>query len=96
MLNRDNSGIVDFLLNQKGISYAEYPVLIQQVGMMYYLYKKGDENVIKQFNINNEVFNQFKDFYTVVDINKSNPELVREDLRKKYGKTYWYYLYYSK
>ncbi|MFN8257262.1 MAG: DUF6057 family protein [Bacteroidales bacterium] len=96
MLNKDNAGIVDLIQKQKGIRYADYPVLIQQVGMMYYLFKKGDENVIKQFNISNDVFNQFKSFYTFMDFNKNNPELAQNQMKTDFGNTYWYYLYFVK
>ena len=96
MLNKDNKAIVDYLESLKEIKYVEYPLLIQQVGMMYFVYKKGDQEVLKKFTVSDPVFRQFKDFYTIMDMSRSNIQMAQGQLQSKYAKTYWYYLYFNK
>jgi len=93
----ESSGFVTTKIREFGdysVSVDTIPPKVTAINPELFKNLAGQKKV--KFTISDEVFRQFKDFYTIMDMNRNNIQLAQSQIQSKYAKTYWYYLYFNK
>ena len=75
----------------KDYSYTKMPVHIEEALLFYNTYE--NKNIMPAgFSFRPETISRFNDYMTKYNSFRDNTELAARELKKTYGKTYWYYL----
>jgi hypothetical protein len=76
------------------LNYFQYrgiPAHIEE-GIIAYIYTSGDTQVtLDRFPIKPLTLQRFRQFVTILNRYKENPESARRELQYNFSNTYWYY-----
>ena len=91
LLDKNLDGFARVILRLKDYGYTQIPVHFEEALLFYNSYE--NKNIMPAgFSFRTETVRRFKDYATIYTKYRNNNALASMELKKKYGKTYWYYL----
>jgi hypothetical protein len=91
LLDRDLNDFAKVVLNLKYYGYNRMPLHIEEA-LIFYNFYENQKIVPEGYSFRQETINRFNDYAKIYTRLRGNREAAANELRKKYGKTYWYYL----
>lgn len=75
----------------KNYGYTRIPVHFEEA-LLFYNFYENKRIIAEGFAIRPETIRRFQDYATTYTTYRSNPVTAANELKKRYGKTYWFYL----
>jgi len=95
LLDNNLEGFTRIIKNLRYYGYTRLPVHFEEALIFYNAYNKS--NLIPEgFSLNPGTIKKFQDFASIFVRYGNNPALMEKELKRRYGKTYWYYIHRSK
>lgn len=95
LLIRQLPWFVDEIEHIRDFPYNRLPLHWEEALLVYMVQTGRTDPVFAGFRISSETIQRFNDYQQIFSKYGGNRESAREELRRKYGGTYWYYLMYS-
>ena len=91
LLDRNLDEFAGAVLSLKYYGYNRMPLHIEEA-LIFYNFYENQRIVPEGYSFNQETINRFNDYAKLYTMFRSDRKVAAYELRKKYGKTYWYYL----
>jgi len=96
LLARQVGWFVNEIEAMRNFPYSRLPMHWEEALLIYMVETKSTDPVFAGFPISVESIQRFNDYQQILTKYGGNRKSAHEELRRKYGGTYWYYLMYSK
>ena len=91
LLDRNLDGFASAVQNMRYYGYKRMPLHIEEA-LIFYNFYENQKIVPEGYSFRQEIINRFNDYAKIYTRFRSDRKVAAYELRKKYGKTYWYYL----
>jgi hypothetical protein len=91
LLDRNLDGFAKEVLNLKYYGYNRMPLHVEEA-LIFYNFYENQRIVPEGYSFREGTINRFNDYARLYTRFRSNRKIAANELGKKYGKTYWYYL----
>ena len=91
LLGKNLDEFARFILRLKDYDYTTMPLHFEEALIFYNSYE--NKNIVPEgFSFRPETIGKFRDYAKTYTTYRTNRNVAAKELKKKYGKTYWYYL----
>jgi hypothetical protein len=95
LLNRNLQEFTEMISYIKNYNYVRLPVHYEEA-LIYYSSVEKQNFVPEGFSLSQETIRRFQNFAETFVRYANNPSQLEKELKRKHGKTYWYYLHSDK
>ncbi|MBN1416393.1 MAG: hypothetical protein JW973_14920 [Bacteroidales bacterium] len=94
LLKNDVASFIEYFPLGKIYHYPRLPKIFEEALALYVFELRKKGKVIPRLKLSKDAIIRFNDYLTILQSHDGNLQNARNDLRKKYGNTYWFYVHY--
>jgi len=94
LLNNDLASFVKYFSYSKNFDYIIMPRVYEEALTLYAYELQKIGKRLSNLRISRNTIDRFTDYITTLEKYKGNIENAREEMKKKFSDTYWYYIHY--